>query len=124
MTTYIAWEKDGFLLRSATFEDLEPYYEQNYNPLDSDLVRMTGCKDSFTRQEVAAFFKKSIESDERYLFLLIAPDKNIIGECVVGEIDPALRSAHFRIAILQNAYRGRGLEHGQFSLFVVLFLMN
>lgn len=109
MTTYIAWEKDGFLLRSATFEDLEPYYEQNYNPLDSDLVRMTGCKDSFTRQEVAAFFKKSIESDERYLFLLIAPDKSIVGECVVSEIDPVLRSAHFRIAILQDAYRARGL---------------
>ena len=41
--------------------------------------------------------------------MLIAQGNNIVGECVVSEIDPALRSAHFRIAILQNAYRGRGL---------------
>lgn len=109
MTTNIVWRRDGFLLRSARFEDSEPYYEQNYNPLDRELVRMTGCKDSFTKVEVTSFFSKSIEAADRYLFLLMAPDKSIIGECVVSEIDHTLRSAHFRIAILQNAYRARGL---------------
>ena len=109
MTTNIVWERDGFLLRSASLEDSQPYFEQNYNPLDRELVRMTGCKDSFTREEVTSFFSKSIDAADRYLFLLIAQGNNIVGECVVSEIDPALRSAHFRIAILQNAYRGRGL---------------
>ena len=105
----MTWKTGDFLLRSARIEDSEHYFDQNYNPLDKELVRMTGCKDSFTREEVALFFEKSIKSDERYLFLLIAPDKSIIGECVVSEIAPLLRSAHFRIAILQNAYRARGL---------------
>lgn len=109
MTTNIVWERDGFLLRSASLDDSEPYYERNYRPLDRELVRMTGCKDSFTREEVASFFSNSIDAADRYLFLLISPDNNIVGECVVSEIDPALRSAHFRIAILQNAYRARGL---------------
>ncbi|HZF62269.1 MAG TPA: GNAT family protein [Desulfovibrio sp.] len=108
MTTNIAWERDGFLLRSARIEDSEPYYEQNYNPLDRELIRMTGCKESFTKVEVTSFFSKSIDAADRYLFLIISGD-SIIGECVVSEIDPVLRSAHFRIAILQNAYRGRGI---------------
>ena len=109
MITNSTWKRDGFLLRSARIDDSEHYFDQNYNPLDKELVIMTGCKDCFTKEEVTCFFKKSIESDERYLFLLIAPDKSIIGECVVSEIDSVLRSAHFRIAILQNAYRARGL---------------
>lgn len=109
MTTNTVWERDGFLLRSASLEDSKPYYEQNYNPLDRELVKMTGCKDRFTKEEIISFFSKSIDAADRYLFLLTAPDKNIVGECVVSDIDPALRSAHFRIAILQNAYRARGL---------------
>lgn len=48
--------KRRFLLRSASLEDSQPYFEQNYNPLDRELVRMTGCKDSFTREEVTSFF--------------------------------------------------------------------
>ena len=124
MITNIVLERDGFLLRSASLEDSEPYYGQIYNPLDRELVKMTWCKASFTREEVTSFFSKSIAAADRYLFLLMAPDKNIIGECVVSEIDPVLRSAHFRIAILQNAYREEDLKHGQFSPFAALFLMN
>ena len=49
MTINIVWERNGFLLRSASLGDSEPYYGQNYNPLDREPVKMTGCKDSFTR---------------------------------------------------------------------------
>ena len=78
MTTNIVWERDGFLLRSASLEDSQPYFEQNYNPLDRELVRMTGCKESFTREEVASFFSKSIDAADTYLFLLIASVANAL----------------------------------------------
>ncbi len=51
-----SWEKDGYLLRPARAEDAEPYYEQNYNPLDPEAARLTGCKPVFTHEEVVGFF--------------------------------------------------------------------
>ncbi len=65
------WEKDGFTLRIANKEDAENYYNQNYNPLDKEVARLTGCKEVFTKDEVLSFFNKSIEGDDRYLFLVI-----------------------------------------------------
>lgn len=38
------WEKDGFQMRLATQADKQAYYQQNFNPLDSQIVRLTGCK--------------------------------------------------------------------------------
>ncbi len=32
------WERDGFIIRLAKVEDLKDYYEQNYCPLDKELV--------------------------------------------------------------------------------------
>lgn len=37
------WEKDGFILRPAKAEDAEKYYRQNFNPLDPEVARLTGC---------------------------------------------------------------------------------
>lgn len=51
------WEKDGYILRSSEKDDAENYYQQNYNPLDPEVARLTGCKASFTRDEVVSFFQ-------------------------------------------------------------------
>ena len=103
------WEKDGFIIRLAQKEDAESYYNQNYNPLDKELARLTGCKEAFTKEEVLSFFDKSIEEPDRYLFLIVAPDGHIVGESVINEIDFDLRCANFRIAIYRSTERGKGI---------------
>lgn len=103
------WEKDGFLLRPADRKDAENYYEHNYNPLDREAARLTGSKEFFSKEEVISFFHKSIDDDERYLFLLVAPDGRVIGESVINEIDFALRCANFRIVIYHPDRRGKGI---------------
>lgn len=103
------WEKDGYTLRPAGPEDAVPYYEQNYNPLDKEAARLTGCKPAFSREEVVSFFRQSLEDEDRCFFLLLAPDGRIIGEAVINEIDRQLRSANFRTAIFQPAQRGKGM---------------
>lgn len=63
----------------------------------------------FTREEVTSFFLRSIDEDDRYFFLIVAPDGRIIGESVINEIDRELRSANFRIGIYHAAERGQGI---------------
>ena len=68
-----SWEKDGYLLRPARAEDAEPYYEQNYNPLDPEAARLTGSKPVFTHDEVVGFFRRCLDDPGRYDFLLLSP---------------------------------------------------
>lgn len=103
------WEKDRFILRPARAEDAEEYYAQNFNPLDKEVVRLTGSKEVFTHDEVVNFFHQCIEADDRYDFLIIAPDGRIIGESVINEIDWDARSANFRIGIFHSNERGKGI---------------
>ncbi|MDY3367298.1 GNAT family protein [Zhenhengia yiwuensis] len=103
------WTKDGFVLRLAQIEDAEAYFQQNFNPLDSEVARLTGCKEVFTHDEVVNFFMQCVDDDDRYDFLIINPDGRIIGESVINEIDWKARSANFRIAIFQSAERGKGI---------------
>ena len=103
------WTKDGYTLRLAQASDSEEYYNQNFNPLDAEVARLTGCKSKFTHDEVVNFFLQCIESDDRYDFLIIAPDRRIIGESVINEIDWEARSANFRICIFHSNERGKGI---------------
>ena len=103
------WEKDGFVLRLAVKEDAEEYYNHNFNPLDREMVRLTGSKSSYTHDEVVEFFKKSIDSADRYDFVILAPDGHIIGESVINEIDEEVRSANFRICLFHSSEFGRGI---------------
>ena len=66
------WEKDGFVLRLAQKEDAIEYYEHNFNPLDRETARLTGCKSHFTRDEVIHFFQECIASPDRYDFLILS----------------------------------------------------
>lgn len=103
------WEKDGYLLRLAQAEDAEQYYCQNYQPLDPEIARMTGSKIWFSREEVIPLFRRWAEEENRYFFLLMGPEGNIIGESVINEIDWKLRSANFRLGIYRANQRGKGL---------------
>ena len=109
MKTDIIGEKDGYLIRLAKAEDAANYYGQNYCPLDKEVARFTGCKEEFTEEEVTSFFLKSLDEDDRYFFLIIAPDGRIIGESVINEIDWDLRCANFRIGLYSMAERGKGI---------------
>ena len=109
MNPDVIGEKDGFVLRLAAAEDAGDYYEQNYCPLDQEVSWLTGSKKEFTKEEVTSFFLQSLEADDRYLFLIIAPDGKIIGETVLNEIDWDLRCANFRIALYHKTERGKGI---------------
>lgn len=102
-------EKDGFILRLAQAQDAQPYFDQNYCPLDPEAARLTGCKTAFEKDEVVSFFLQSLDQQDRVFFLIIAPDGRIIGESVINEIDWELRCANFRIGIFHPAERGRGI---------------
>ena len=55
MNSNILGEKDGFLIRLAKAEDAAGYFEQNFCPLDQEVVRLTGCKEEFTKDEPELF---------------------------------------------------------------------
>lgn len=103
------FEKNGFTMRLAKKEDAERYYEENYNPLEKETAYLTGCKESFTKDEVMSFFLNCLEDKDRYTFLITAKDGRIIGETVINEIDWDLRSANFRIAIFHQKDCGGGI---------------
>lgn len=103
--TFIA-VKDGFTLRLAKKSDANTYYQQNFQKLDPEVVRITGCKDSFSKEEVVSFFLDSLQDNNRRFFLIESRDGRIIGECVLSEIDWIKKKAHFRIALFQAQSRG------------------
>lgn len=103
------WRKDGFVLRPAKIEDAQEYYEHNFNPLDREIVRLTGSRSDFSRNEVINHFKNCIHSKDRYDFVLVSIDGHIIGESVLNEIDEDLRSANFRICIFHRDDCNKGI---------------
>lgn len=110
------WEKDGFLLRLARKEDAEEYYENNFNPLDPEIARLTGCKPDFTHDEVVNFLKRCVDAEDRYDFIIISPEGKIIGESVINEIDFNVRSANFRIGMFHATECGKGIGSWALSM--------
>ena len=109
MNTEILGKKDGYIIRLAKIHDATNYYDQNFCPLDKEVARLTGSKEVYTKEEVETFFLRSLEDDDRYFFLIIAPNGRIIGESIINEIDWNLRSANFRIGLYQLTERGKGI---------------
>lgn len=103
------WEKEGFTLRLARGEDAEAYYSQNFTDFDPEVTRLTGSKDSYGHDEVVDFFHRCVMAEDRYDFLIIAPDGRIIGESVINEIDWDVRCANFRICIFHTRDCSRGI---------------
>lgn len=104
-----SWERDGFTIRLAQSDDAEAYFQQNFNPLDSEVARLTGSKTQFSRDEVVPFFEKCLTSSDRYDFIIISKEGRILGESIINEIDYELRSANFRICIFQHDARNKGI---------------
>lgn len=109
MKTEQIWKRNGYVLRPAQWEDAEDYYTQNFCPLEPEIARLTGSRTVFSRDEVVGFFRQCISAEDRYDFLLIAPDGRILGECVINEIDWDLRCGNFRIVIFHERDCGKGL---------------
>ncbi len=107
MNIDIIGEKDGYILRAAKKEDAENYYQQNYNPLDPEVARLTGCKPSFTHDEVVNFFLSCIDNEDRYDFLIVSPDGNIIGESVLRDAikDGDTYADDILMAILEDEWK-------------------
>ena len=100
---------DGYTLRLAGAEDAEAYYQNNFNPLDPEVARLTGSKTTFSREEVVEHFRRCTVAPDRYDFLIHAPDGRIVGESVLNEIDWGTKSANYRIAIFHREHRNRGI---------------
>lgn len=47
MEREIIYQKDGYTLRLTQKEDAMEYYENNFNPIDPDIVRLTGSQSSY-----------------------------------------------------------------------------
>lgn len=109
MTVDTLWEKDGYVMRSAQPADMDRYYAENFNPLDREVARLTGCKEVFSKEEVDSFFLKSIADTDRYFFLILSPEGQIIGESIINQIDWDMRCANFRICLFCAAQRGKGI---------------
>lgn len=106
-TTYLS-KMNGYILRKAQVDDIEKYYS-NYTPLDEEVIRFTGCKRNFSKNEIDSFLKNYIYSTDKYLFFIISPDNTIIGETVINEINSTHRHGNFRVAIFQKKYRNKGI---------------
>lgn len=109
MKTAPVYTHEGYTLRLARHEDAEEYFSRNFDPLDPEVARLTGCKPQFTHDEVVSFFHKCVDADDRYDFLILAPDGSIVGESVINEIDDELRCANYRVAIFRPTQQGKGI---------------
>lgn len=47
MEREIIYQKDGYTLRLTQKEDAMEYYENNFNSIDPDIVRLTGSQSSY-----------------------------------------------------------------------------
>ena len=103
------WSKAGYKLRLAQKQDAEPYFRNNFNPLDSETARLTGSQKHFELDKVISFFYQCLDASDRYDFMIISPEGKIIGESVINEIDNDLRSANFRICLFHRTDYGKGI---------------
>lgn len=104
-----SWQYQGYIMRPAKAEDANPYYDQNYCPLDKEIIRMTGSREYYTKEEVVEFFQNAVRDPLYFFFLIFSKDGQIVGESVINEVDKETKSGNFRIAIFREEARGKGL---------------
>lgn len=103
------WEFHGYQMRLAKQADADAYYENNFRIMDKEVVRFTGGKSSYEKEEVIQFFMQRLQDPNRYDFLILSPENEIIGESVINEYNEEINSANFRIAIFHNEKCGKGI---------------
>ena len=83
----MTWERNGYTLRPARREEGDAYFRAGFDPMDPEVVRLTGSQKNFTREEVLGFFLACFDDPDRRDFLLLDPAGKIIGESTINEID-------------------------------------
>jgi RimJ/RimL family protein N-acetyltransferase len=77
---------------------------------DAETMRLTGTMRSFTLEQVRAHCAGLEDRSDRVDLAIRDPaDDRWLGEVVLMDVDPANRSAAFRIALAREALTGRGL---------------
>ncbi len=100
----------------AKQNNIDDYITAFYN-CDDEINYLTGSKSYYEESEVRNFYKKCLNDNSRYDFLIF--DKNkIIGEVVLNEIDLDIKSAHYRICIFYSEYLSKGF--GSFATKSIL----
>lgn len=109
---------DGYEIRPLLVSDVTDYYEEGFNPIDPKLVYFTGGQKEFSKEEITSYVEKVTQADDRYDFVILNPDGNIIGEVVLNEIEDQLRQANFRILLfsLKDRHHGIGTWATQFAI--------
>ncbi|MGO1316260.1 MAG: GNAT family N-acetyltransferase [Cellulomonadaceae bacterium] len=109
-------------LRPIEARDADKVWE---NLQDPEGTRQTGTTRAFTRAEIDEWTATITDRPGRYDWAIVPGlqrngdyvSEDMIGEIVLNDIDPEVRSANLRLALLPN-YRGRG--YGGEAIFEVL----
>lgn len=77
---------------------------------DEESMRLTGTQQTFTLEQVQAFYAKVPEADDRVDYAIVLKDdpETMVGEVVLNDIDWDNKSANFRIALSSQKYFGKG----------------
>ena len=77
---------------------------------DEESMRLTGTQQSFTLEQVQAFYATVPDTDDRIDYAIVLKDGSdiMIGEVVLNNIDWDNKSANFRIALSSQNYFGKG----------------
>lgn len=116
---------ESIILRSISREDIGPYYKAGFEDMDQEMAYYTGTYGDFNLDGIGVYVDTIIQDVERYDFLILDLDGNILGESVINEIDLEARTGHFRISIFksENFARGIGTEASKMTLqFAMEFL--
>lgn len=108
------WTMNGFHISLLKADDFEQYYESNFNPLDEEVAYLTGSPTILPKDAVMKFLETSVVDSSRYHFIIKDDTQNIVGECVLSDLDDEVLSLHFRIGIFKQATQNKGL--GQWAI--------
>lgn len=77
---------------------------------DEESMRLTGTQQTFTLEQVEAFYAKVPDADDRIDYAIVLKDGSdmMVGEVVLNDIDEDNKSANFRIALSNQDHFGKG----------------
>lgn len=98
---------DTIFLRPLGPDDAETIFA---SLSDEESMRLTGTQQSFTLEQVQAFYAKVPDADDRIDYAIVLKDGSdlMVGEVVFNDIDFDNKSANFRIALANQKYFGKG----------------
>ncbi len=103
------YHHDEYTMRLANINDVEKYYEGNFDSVHEDVIRFTGGKKHYQFEEIEAYFMNNIQDSTRVDFIVGNKEGKIIAEAVLNDIDQEVKSANFRIAIFNPKQSGKGM---------------